>query len=55
MSQSVQCNSDSALSHTRRSVAAEKKEENSLHTLAQIRLWTSFESSPTLFMEFLTL
>ena len=47
MSQRVQCNFDAALSHTRRSDAAEKKqEENSLHTLDQIRLWTIFESSP---------
>ena len=43
MGQSMQCNFDSALSHTRRLDAAEK---NSLHTLDQIRLWTSFESSP---------
>ena len=37
---------DSALSHTRRSDASEKKEENSVSTFGRFRLWTSFESSP---------
>ena len=37
---------DSALSHTRRSKALEKKEENRLSTFGRFRLWTSFESSP---------
>ena len=37
---------DSALSHTRRSEALEKRGENSVSTLVQIRLWTSFESPP---------
>ena len=31
---------------TRRSDASEKREENSASTFGQIRLWTSFESSP---------
>ena len=39
-------NSDSALSHTRRSDASEKIEENSVSTCGHFRLWTSFESSP---------
>ena len=34
---------DSALSHTRRSDASEKKEKK---IIGQIRLWTSFESLP---------
>ena len=37
---------DSALSHTRRSEASEKREENSVSTFGCFRLWTSFESSP---------
>ena len=38
---------DSALSHTRRSDASEKKrEENNVSTFGRFRLWTSFESSP---------
>ena len=37
---------DSALSHTRRSDASEKIEENSVSTFGPFRLWTSFESSP---------
>ena len=37
---------DSALSHTRRSKAREKKEENSVFTFGRFCLWTSFESSP---------
>ena len=37
---------DSALSHTRRSDASEKKEENSVSTFGRFRMWTSFESSP---------
>ena len=37
---------DSALSHTRRSNASEKKEENSVSTFERFRLWASFESSP---------
>ena len=36
---------DSALSHTRRSDASEKREENSVSTFGRFRLWTSFESS----------
>ena len=36
---------DSALSHTRRSDASEKKEENSVSTFGRFRLWTSLESS----------
>ena len=39
---------DSALSHTRRSGASEKREENSVSTFGQIRLWTSFEASAVL-------
>ena len=47
MGQSVQCIFESALSHTRRSDASEIRKVNSaLHTLEQIRLWTSFELSP---------
>ena len=46
MSQSVQCKFDWALSHTRRSDAAEKKKKILASTFGQIRLWTSFESSP---------
>ena len=37
---------DSALSHTRRSDASEKREEKSVSTFGHFRLWTSFESSP---------
>ena len=37
---------DSVLSHTRRSDASEKREENSVSTFGRFRLWTSFESSP---------
>ena len=37
---------DSALSHTRRPDASEKREENSVSTFERFRLWTSFESSP---------
>ena len=37
---------DSALSHTRRSDASEKREENSVSTFERFHLWTSFESSP---------
>ena len=37
---------DSALSHTRRSDASEKREEYSVSTFGRFRLWTSFESSP---------
>ena len=37
---------DSALSHTRRSDASEKREENRMSTFGHFRLWTSFESSP---------
>ena len=37
---------DSALSHTRRSDASEKTEENSVSTFGRFRLWTSFESPP---------
>ena len=37
---------DSALSHTRRSDASEKREENSVSSFGRFRLWTSFESSP---------
>ena len=37
---------DSALSHTRRADASEKREENSVSTFGRFRLWTSFESSP---------
>ena len=37
---------DSALSHTRRSDASEKREENSVSTFGRFRLSTSFESSP---------
>ena len=36
---------DSALSHTRRSDASEKREENSVSTFGHFRLWTSFEST----------
>ena len=36
---------DSALSHTRRSDASEKREENSVSTFGRFRLWISFESS----------
>ena len=35
---------DSALSHTRRSNASEKREENSVSTFGRFRLWTSFEN-----------
>ena len=37
---------DSALSHTRRSDASAKKEENSVSTFGRFRLRTNFESSP---------
>ena len=38
---------DSALSHTRRSDASEKKRRKILaSTFGRFRLWTSFESSP---------
>ena len=37
---------DSALSHTRRSDASEKREENSVSFFGRFRLRTSFESSP---------
>ena len=37
---------DSALSHTRRSEASEKREQNSVSTFGRFRLWTSFESPP---------
>ena len=46
MRQIGKCIFDSALSHTRRSDALEKKEENSVSTFGRFRLWTSFESSP---------
>ena len=36
---------DSALSHTRRSNASKKREENSVSTFERFRLWTSFEFS----------
>ena len=38
-------NFDSALSHTRRSDASEKREENTVSTFGRFRLWTSFEFS----------
>ena len=34
------------MTHTRRSDASEKKEENSVSTFGRFRPWTSFESSP---------
>ena len=37
---------DSALSHTHRSDASERREENSVSTFGRFRLWTSLESSP---------
>ena len=37
---------DSALSHTRRSDASEKRKENSVSTFGHFRLSTSLESSP---------
>ena len=37
---------DSALSHTRRSDASKKREENSVSAFGRFRLWTSFGSSP---------
>ena len=37
---------ESALSHTRRSDASKKREENIVSTFGRFRLWTSFESSP---------
>ena len=40
------CIFDSALSHSRRSDASEKREENSVSTFQRFRLWTSFQSSP---------
>ena len=36
----------SALSHTRRSDASEKNDENSVSTFGRFHLWASFESSP---------
>ena len=42
---------DSALSHTRRSDASEKREENSVSTFGHFRLLTSFESSPVSVMD----
>ena len=36
---------DLVLSHTRRSDASEKREENTVSTFGRFRLWTSFESS----------
>ena len=35
---------DSAMSHTRRSEASEKREDNSVSTFGRFRLWTSIES-----------
>ena len=35
---------DSAMSHTRRSEASEKREDNSVSTFGRFRLWTSMES-----------
>ena len=37
---------DSALGHTRRSDASEKREENIVSTFGHFRLWKSFASSP---------
>ena len=37
---------DSALSHTHRSDASEKREKNTVSTFGRFRLRTSFESSP---------
>ena len=37
---------ESALSHTLRSDASEKREEKSVSTFERFRLWTSLESSP---------
>ena len=37
---------DSVLSHTRRSDASKKREENSVSSFGRFRLCTSFESSP---------
>ena len=37
---------ESALSHTRRSDASEKRVEKSVSTFERFRLWTSFESLP---------
>ena len=42
---------DSALSHTRRSDASKKREENSVSTFGRFRLLTSFEFSPVLVNE----
>ena len=41
---------DSALSHTRRSDASEKREENSVSTFGRFRQWTSFECSSESFI-----
>ena len=41
-----QCIFGSALSHTHRSDPLEKKEKKKRGHFGQIRLWTSFESSP---------
>ena len=46
---------DSALSHTRRSNASEKREENSVSTFERFRLWISFESSPVSVNEYFEL
>ena len=43
---------DSTLSHTRRSDASEKREENSVSFFGRFRLWTSFESSPVSFKHY---
>ena len=37
---------DLALSHTRRSDASEKREENSVSSFGRFRVWTIIESSP---------
>ena len=44
---------DSALSHTRRSDASEKREKNNVSTFGRFRLWTSFESSLVSVKDFL--
>ena len=46
MGHSGHCILGSVLSHTRRSDPLKKREENSVGHFGQIRLWTSFESSP---------
>ena len=43
---------DSARSHTRRSDASEKEKKIFASTFGQIRLWTTFESSPVSVKEF---